>query len=109
MPASFKGTKVELERVTVEGRATGPIIKVAIQFCDEEGVVHGITQHVLEPSVDPRLTATVKPFMEAVRRWVEQLHYNDAGAPALRKVSTGGIADALQGEVDPDDGAGEQG
>lgn len=109
MPSNFKGTRVELEYVTVEGRSTGPVIKVSVQFCDAEGVVHAVTHHILEPSVDPNLTSTVKPFMEAVRMWVEQLHYTDAGSPVLRKVSTGGIAEALRESSDQDDGDGEQG
>lgn len=108
MPSGFKGTRVELARVTVEGRATGPIIKLNVQFCNADGVVHAITAHELEPSADPRVAAALKPLMDALRGWVEGLHYEDA-EPALRRVNPGGIAESLRGEADPDDGVGEEG
>lgn len=108
MPLSFKGTQVELSRVTIEGRATGPIVKVEVQFCNKDGVVHAHTRHELEPTVDSRVASATKQLMEAVKSWVEHTHYEDA-AGAARKISTGGIAESLRGSADPDDDISEQG
>jgi len=108
MPSSFKGTQVELARVTIEGRATGPIVKVEIQFCNKDGVVHAFTRHELEPTVDPRIASATKQLMDAVKSWAEHAHYEDA-AGAARRVTTGGIAESLRGSADPDDEVGGQG
>lgn len=108
MPSSFKGTQVELARVTIEGRSTGPIVKVEVQFCNKDGLVHAFTRHELEPTVDPRLASATKQLMDAVKAWVEHAHYEDA-AGAARRVTTGGIAESLRGSADPDDEVGGQG
>ena len=108
MPLSFKGTQVELARVTVEGRATGPVVKVEVQFCNKDGVVHAYTRHELEPTVDPRVASATKQLMDAVKLWVERTHYEDA-AGAARRITTGGIAESLRGSAYPDDDIGDQG
>lgn len=108
MPLSFKGTQVALAKVTIEGRATGPIVKVEIQFCNKDGVVHAFTRHELEPTVDPRVAAATKQLMDALKVWAEHAHYEDA-AGAARRVTTGGIAETLRGSGDPDDDVGDQG
>jgi hypothetical protein len=102
MPAGFKGTTVFLRSVTVAGKATGLTIEVSVQFCDSEGVVHAITRHELEPTVDPRIASTVRPFLDALKSWVERLHYNDIDE-LPKQVTPGGIAESLRGSPDPDD------
>jgi hypothetical protein len=109
MPSGFRGTSVAISKVTIEGRTTGSVIRVAIQFCDANGLVHAITQHELEPTADPRVAATIQPFMTALRSWVEQLHFENAETLSSGKVTTGGIAEALRGSTDPDDGVGSEG
>jgi hypothetical protein len=108
MPQSFKGTQVELARVTIDGRVTGPIVKIEVQFCNKDGVVHAFTRHELEPTVDPRIASATKQLLDAVKSWAEHVHYEDAAGTA-RKVTTGGIAESLRGSADPDDEVGGQG
>lgn len=110
MPTGFRGTSVSISRVAIEGRPTGVVVKVGVQFCDANGLVHAITNHELEPTADPKVAATFQPFMNALRAWVEQLHFEGAESSAASgKVTTGGIAETLRGSTDPDDGVGEEG
>jgi hypothetical protein len=109
MPSGFKGTQVHISAVNLGPSGTGPKLTVQVQFCDGDGVVHAITKHELEPSVTPEIEEATKSLLDALKPWVEKIHY-DTPDNKTEKVALRGIVESLVGENTHDhDGVGVAG
>lgn len=107
MPNQFKGTEVHLRAVHLLGKSTGARVRVEVQFTDSSGLVHAVTEHELELSVDPKVGLAAKELYEALRNWVISIHYHDTNTN-LEKVTARGIAESLRGVSDnPDEFEGQ--
>lgn len=106
MPTQFKGTRVELSKVEIQGRATGARLAVRALFCDADGHVHAVTNHEFEPGADDALEEATVAFLTVVQKIVEKRHYHDAGEGpvAERRPTVAGIAEAIaRGDNPPPD------
>lgn len=109
MPALFKGTEVHFRSIQVVGMSTGAKIIAEVQFVDDSGLTHATTRHQLEPSADQKVAEAVRVLHDALRSFVENLHYTDASSPDTGgKVTPRGIAESLRDESDePDESTGQ--
>jgi hypothetical protein len=108
MPNQFKGTEVHLRAVHLFGKTTGARIRVELQFTDSSGLVHAVTEHELEPSVDPKVGLAAKELYEALRNWAISVHYHDTSTNTER-VTARGIAESLRSAADDTDELERQG
>lgn len=108
MPNQFKGTEVHLRSIKILGRTTGARIYVEVQFTDGEGLVHAVTEHELEPSVDTKVGLATKDLYGALKNWVISVHYNDTNTNPER-VTARGIAESLRDASDEFDESERQG
>lgn len=107
---AFKGTQLQVTRVTVYGKGTGTYLDVDVNFATRDGIVHATTKHTLEVGVTPKIRAAAKQLLDAIQEWGVSTHYEGAEAPKTRKESTfRGLAESLGGSTDPADDGEEQG
>lgn len=112
MPSSFKGTEVSLQKIVLEGKATGAVLAVDVRFEDKNGIVHAITRHQLETTADQKIALASKALYEAIKAWIEAAHFDDPAStsttPTTERVTPRGIAESVRGATDSaDDSVGQ--
>lgn len=103
MNREFKGNNVALGSIGItNGNANMPIITLKVYFTDDEGTVHGATNHEIalqqteQPSMLGEIYTAAAALHQALRNYVEALHYRsptEQETPVLH-----GIAESFRRE-----------
>lgn len=106
MPRSFKGTRIDLQKITIYSRQhLGSVVQFDIQFTDNDGRVHATTTHSIPLVEGAEITEAARNLLTKLVQWAESTHF-DSTEGAFTDVSVesrapDGIAEALRGTDEP--------
>jgi len=109
MHSGFRGNRVGLRKLTIQGS----ILIYEIAFVDEDGVVHGTTEHRIPAEADSDIKTKVDALADVLLKRAANIHFTTpSGASSAGELKTqgdghGGISAVLADpgtKIDDDDG-----